>query len=96
MVKTKYKDHKHRHAFVHVERTEAPTEQEKPYVEIACTILAVIGTVLFTFTARGSLDVLYGGLGLLVAVISIMVVAVKNGLKKEVITDGVHIHQDVQ
>jgi len=35
--------------------------------------VAVIGVVLFTLTANGKLDVLYGGMGLVVAILSIFI-----------------------
>lgn len=79
MVKTKYKKRREERERVHTQHVNEEVEEETIHnqklkiVHIIPAVVAVLGVVLFTLTANGKIDVLYGGMGLAVAILCIFI-----------------------
>jgi len=79
MVETKYKKRREERERIRTQHVNEEVEEEVIHnqklkiIQIIPAVVAVIGVVLFTLTANGKLDVLYGGMGLVVAILSIFI-----------------------
>lgn len=79
MVETKYKKRREERERIRTQHVNEEVEEEVIHnqklkiIQIIPAVVVVIGVVLFTLTANGKLDVLYGGMGLVVAILSIFI-----------------------
>ncbi len=79
MVDTKYKKQREERERVHTQHVNEEIEedvihnQKLKIIHIIPAVVAVIGVALYTLTADGKLDVLYGGMGLVVAILCIFI-----------------------
>jgi hypothetical protein len=79
MVKTKYKQRREERerarvvADGNVAEEEIIQEGKTGIAQVIPVVVAVLGVSMFTMTARGELDAIYGGAGLITAIICIFI-----------------------